>query len=129
MAFSVVDCRHLERLYCDAARGRLAGSRAVGSLGAEAPCVLSCFEQLTQFVQNRFVVRELTSLVFAVNQVAVGFHVEDAAAALDEFHVDSMFVFNCFCQPGSLGKVVSLNAVLDRDVHWYAPFEKNFGPT
>jgi hypothetical protein len=56
-------------------------------------------------------------LMFAVDQVAVGLDIEDAAAALDQFALDAELVLDCFRQTDGLWRVVSLNAVFDRNVH------------
>lgn len=55
--------------------------------------------------------------MFAIDQVAVGLDIEDAAAAFDQFALDAELVLDCFRQTDGLWRVVSLNAVFDRNVH------------
>ena len=55
--------------------------------------------------------------VFGINELAVGLHVEDAFAALDEcgFHAEGFPDLGR--RTGGLGEVVSHAAVFDGDVH------------
>ena len=70
-----------------------------------------------QPVQDLVVLGKAPRLVFAVDQVSVGFDVENTALALDELGLDSEFVLDRFRQTGGLGQVVSLHAIGDRHVH------------
>ena len=65
--------------------------------------------------------RKLTGLMLRVNQLAVDLHVEDAAAALDQFGINPCRCFDCVRQTGGCGRVVSLHAVSDADVHNVTP--------
>ena len=66
--------------------------------------------------------RKLTGLMLRVNQLAVDLHVEDAAAALDQFGINPCRCFDCVRQTGGFGRVVSLHAILDADVHAVTPY-------
>lgn len=62
-------------------------------------------------------------LILGEDQLAVFFHVEDSAAAWNEFDIrgrESLFKFSL--QTGGFGQVVSLHAVMNIDLH--APTSK-----
>ena len=65
--------------------------------------------------------REPAGLVLRVDLVTVDRHVEDAAIALDEFHVDAEAVAQPILdggrQTGGLREIVSAHAVLNGDMH------------
>ncbi len=99
--------RHeLDRLYVDQARP-VAGGFLPSDVGSP---VLEGLDDFSIF-------RKSAGLMFAVDQVAVGLDIEDAAAALDQFALDAELVLDCFRQTDGLWRVVSLNAVFDRNVH------------
>jgi hypothetical protein len=57
-------------------------------------------------------------LILRENQLAVFFHVEDAATAFNEGDLGLGELFNEFSlQTGGFGKVVSLHAILNFDLH------------
>ncbi len=62
-------------------------------------------------------VRKLAGFLLAVDQISVDFDVEDSPAALDEFDVDPEFGLNGIRQTGGSRRVVSLYAILNRNVH------------
>ena len=53
----------------------------------------------------------------AENQVSVGTNLEDSATTLDQTSGHSVFLVNFGRQTGGLGRVVSLHAVFDTDLH------------
>jgi hypothetical protein len=55
--------------------------------------------------------------VLAIDQLAVGLHVEDAAGALDQAGFEAQPLLERGRQTGGLGLVVSLTAIRDGDVH------------
>ena len=61
--------------------------------------------------------REASDFVFAEDQFAVDFHIEDAAGTFDEFRFDVDRIPNCCCQTDSLRRIVSHDAVSDFDLH------------
>ncbi len=61
--------------------------------------------------------REAAGLFLAVDQLAVDLDVKDSPAAFDEFNVDVEFGLNRIRQTGGLGRVVSLYAILNGNVH------------
>ncbi len=52
-----------------------------------------------------------------VDQLTVYPYIEDPPSSLDELRIDPGFLLDRGRQTGGLGKVVSLDAVLDADVH------------
>ena len=62
-------------------------------------------------------VRKLAGFLLAVDQISVDFDVEDSPAALDEFDVEPEFGLDGIRQTGGLRRVVSLYAILNRNVH------------
>ncbi len=64
---------------------------------------------------------EFAGFVFAVNEDAVDFDIEHAASSLDHFNVDIVGALDCFRQTGGFGFVVSLHAILYRNVHFASP--------
>jgi hypothetical protein len=61
--------------------------------------------------------REPVNFVFAEDRVAIDDDIEDAAFALDQRCIDSGCLFYRFRQTGGLGRVVSLHAIGDRNLH------------
>ena len=61
--------------------------------------------------------REAAQVVFAEDQFAVDFHIEDASGTFDEFRFDVDCCLNRCCQTDSLRRVVSHDAVSDSDIH------------
>lgn len=55
--------------------------------------------------------------MLAVNQLAINFHVKDAALAFNQLAVDAIGFFNCGRQTGGLRCVVSHHAKSDFDLH------------
>ena len=61
-------------------------------------------------------------VVLGVNQHAVTLNVEYATASLDQLNMRTRISCLQFCfHPGSMGKVVSGNAVLNEDLHMQPP--------
>ena len=60
---------------------------------------------------------EAIELMFGEEKVAVGVHIENAAAALDERGFVTRRILDLGRQTGGPGEVVSLPAVLDGDFH------------
>lgn len=83
-----------------------AGRRPTGSAG-----------QAAEGIEDFLIFGKPPGLVFAVNQLAVRLYVEDAASSLDEPRLDAQFPLDGGPQTGGLGKVVSLHAVGDADLH------------
>ena len=73
--------------------------------------------KLAEAVQDFGMVRKLAGFLLAVDQISIGFNVEDSPAALDEFGVDVEFGLNRVRQTGGLRRVVSLYAILDGNLH------------
>ena len=73
--------------------------------------------KLTEAVQHLRMFRESACFFLAVDQLAVDFDVEDSPAALDEFGVDVELGLNRVRQTGGLGRIVSLYAILNGNVH------------
>lgn len=71
----------------------------------------------TQLTQDFFVGRKSICLMFGVDQVPIDDNVEDSAAALDQFRLDTRCLLNRIRQTGGLRGVVSLHAVSDADLH------------
>jgi hypothetical protein len=63
------------------------------------------------------IVGELAGLMLAVNEVAVDLHIKDASSAFDQLGVDVEGFLELIRQTGGIRCVVSLHAILDRDVH------------
>ena len=70
--------------------------------------------------QDFVIGREAAGLVFRVDPLPVDGDIEDSAAPLDQFRLDSRTLLNCFRQTGGIGQVVSLHAVGDGDLHRWA---------
>ncbi len=68
-------------------------------------------------VQNLVVLGEPAGVVLGVDEFAVHRDVEDALAAFDEFGFDAPSLPDCRRQTGGVRKVVSNDAVSDRDLH------------
>lgn len=60
---------------------------------------------------------ETVDVVLAENQLAVDDDIKDAAGALDQRGIDVALVLDRSGQTGRSGKVVSLHAVCNRDLH------------
>lgn len=73
--------------------------------------------QAADLAQHFVVLRESADVVLAPDLFAVHMHVEDAAGALDEFGLGPELLLDRFRQTGGTGEVVSLRAILDRDIH------------
>ena len=71
---------------------------------------------------NLGVLRKAGQFFFAEDQVAVDDNLEDSATTLDEADFHTIFFIQVGRQTGGLWKVVSLNAVLDADIHRWLPF-------
>jgi hypothetical protein len=61
--------------------------------------------------------REAARVALAPNLRPVHMHVKHAAGAFDQLGIDAEFILDRLRQTGGCGKVVSLHAILDRDVH------------
>ncbi len=68
-------------------------------------------------VQHFRMFRESAGFLLAIDQLAIDFDVEDAPAALDEFGVDVELGLDRIRQTGGLGRVVSLYAIFNGNVH------------
>lgn len=77
---------------------------------------LRCRTELTEYLVG---FRESPHFVFAEDQLAVNFYIEDTAAACNELRVGSGLFFDLGRQTGGTGKVVSFIAVSDRNRHWF----------
>lgn len=86
-------------------------------LDANAPQV----ESNRQLFQDFLIGWEAVDFVFAEDEFAVNYHVEDAPAPLDEFCVDARFAFDRIRQPGGLWLIVSLHAIGDGNLHSNKP--------
>jgi hypothetical protein len=64
---------------------------------------------------------EAADFVLRPDQVPVHFHVEDAAAAFDQFAVEIQLLFNRIRQTGGFGAIVSHSTVFDADRHGVTP--------
>ncbi len=73
--------------------------------------------QLADGVQHFLVLWKPAGFLLAVDQLAVDFDIEDAAAALDQLALDAEFALDRIRQTGGLGLVISLHAVFNRNVH------------
>jgi len=67
------------------------------------------------------VLGKLTGLVLRVDESAVDLHIKNPSAAFDEFRDDPGGCFDCVRQTGGFGRVVSLNAVSNADLHFWTP--------
>ncbi len=67
--------------------------------------------------EDLLVLGEAIRRLVRVDGLAVDVDLEDAAHALDERGGDAVLALDGGLQTGGLGEVVSLAAVLDRDVH------------
>ena len=72
-----------------------------------------------QLVEDLFLGREPPFVVFAEEELIVGGHFENAAAAADDLAVDAELFLDFSRQTGGSGKVVSNAAVVDSDVHCF----------
>ncbi len=73
---------------------------------------------LLERIENLIMLGESAVLLFAaVDQVAIGAHIEDAATAFDQLCFDAEFIFDCIRQTGGSRLVVSHSAVFDADLH------------
>lgn len=59
--------------------------------------------------------------MLAVDQLAINFHVKDAALAFDKLSINTICTLNCGRQTGGLGSVVSHHAERDFDIHRNPP--------
>ena len=78
-----------------------------------------------QLLQNLLVSREAVGFVFAEDHLAIDDDVEDTAFAFDQRRIDSGCSFDRFRQTGGLGRVVSLHAIGNRNLHRQSSFGKN----
>jgi hypothetical protein len=76
----------------------------------------SCCGICLQLVEDLCVLRKPSGLLLGKDQLAVGFDLENTAAASDQFHFDTRFFFDFGRQTGSPGKVVSLYTVFNGNV-------------
>jgi len=63
------------------------------------------------------VLGELTGLMLRVDESAIDLHVKNSTATFDEFRINPGGCFDCVRQTGGFGRVVSLNAVSNADLH------------
>lgn len=77
--------------------------------------------------EHFFVLGESVELALREDEIAVGNHFKDSATGLDELGVDAVLALEVGRQTGGLGLIVSLNAVLDRNVHRGSPSRKGRG--
>jgi len=63
------------------------------------------------------VFREAAYVVLVPDLRTVDVHVKDPAAAFDELNAGAILLLDCVRQTGGCRFVVSLDAVLDRDLH------------
>ncbi len=75
---------------------------------------------LDLFDQRR-VFGKLAGFVLAVDQIAIDFDVEDSAAATDQLAINPDVAFDICRQTDGHRLVISLHAVLDRNVHFQSP--------
>ncbi len=61
--------------------------------------------------------RKSAGFFLAVDQLAIDFDVEDSPAAFDEFDLNAELSLDRVRQTGGLGRVVSLYAVFNGNVH------------
>jgi hypothetical protein len=78
--------------------------------------------QRGQLVEDLIVFGEPAGLMLTVDQSAIHLYIEDPAAALDQFRLDAVLLLDRSRQTGSLGQVVSFDAVGDGDSHRGPPF-------
>ncbi len=71
--------------------------------------------------EDLLVLGEAVGRLVGVDALAVDVHLEDPAHALDERGGDAVLVLDGGLQTGGPGKVVSLSAVSDPDVHRVIP--------
>jgi hypothetical protein len=76
----------------------------------------SCCGICLQLVEDLCVFRKPSRFVLGKDQLAVGFDLENTAAAFDKVHFITGFFFDFGRQTGSPGKVVSLSAVFNGNV-------------
>ncbi len=62
-----------------------------------------------------------TGLVLRVDEPAIDLHIEYSTLPLDEFGIDSGSCLDRVRQTDGFGRVVSLNAVSNADLHFQAP--------
>ena len=74
--------------------------------------------------EDLLVLGEAVGRLIGVNARPVDVHLEDPARALDERRGDAVPVLDGGLQTGGLGKVVSLAAVLDPNVHRASPLSR-----
>ena len=67
--------------------------------------------------QNLVVFGKAVHFVFGENHLSVHDDIEDPAAAFDEFRLDAGVLLDRIRQTGGLGRVVSLYAILNGNVH------------
>lgn len=70
-----------------------------------------------QLAEDFFVFGKLTGLMLRVDESAINLHIENPTAAFDEFGYHPRGSFDCVRQTGGFGRVVSLNAVSNADLH------------
>ncbi|GEM_PF-2481179 len=70
-----------------------------------------------QLAEDFVVLGELAGLMLRVDESAIDLHIENPAAAFDEFGINPGSCFDCVRQTGGFGRVVSLNAVGNADLH------------
>ena len=73
--------------------------------------------QLAHCIENFPMLRKAAGLLLTVDQLAIDFDVENAATALDHFDRNAELTLDRVRQTGGLGRVVSLYAILDGNVH------------
>ncbi len=73
--------------------------------------------QFGDTVEDFRMFRESAGFLLAVDQLTVDFDVEDSPAAFDEFGLNAELRLDRVRQTGGLGRVVSLYAILNRNVH------------
>jgi len=98
--------------------GRRAGSfnRLLTSVPRKRPRLNSTARSI-QLTENFVVGGKSICLMFGINQVPIHDDVEDSAAALDQFRLDTRCLLDRVRQTGGLRGVVSLHAVGDAYLH------------
>jgi hypothetical protein len=81
----------------------------------------SRFREGVEFAEHLLMFGEAADLILGEDQLPVGGDIKDAAAAFDELGLDAVGLLDGFRQTGGFGKVVSLHAVLDADLHAHRP--------
>jgi hypothetical protein len=86
--------------------------------------------KLLQFFQYLLMFRKAMFLLLGKNEFSVSRDFENTAAGFDQLGFHPRFFFDGFCQTGSLGVVVSIIAVFDRNAldHGVSSFKNRKAP-